>query len=400
MTLHRGDFGPEAIHMPNAVRMRVRLLRPVPRKIPHAERVNSVRNKRVFSLMFIFFGMICDAWLRIAAEAAARTVYSACSYPLQYLSEPSTTKSRNMTEPTLNYLNCPDASGSHRMAYWQWGNPASGRVIVCVHGLSRQGRDFDVLALALCEKAARLPDGIRVVCPDVVGRGESDWLADPMGYQIPSYAADMLAMLGQLHAQAPITTLDWVGTSMGGLIGMVVSGQPALPLPVPVRKLVLNDVGPALEYSALLRIGTYLGQAGHFNTVEDAANAMWAISLGFGPHTPDQWLALSQHMVRPVSQNESRLRMHYDPAIAVPFRQTTEASTLQGEAILWQLYDNIQCETLLTRGKNSDLLSPATALAMGQRGPRARLVEFEGVGHAPTLIAGDQVATVTGFLLD
>ncbi len=286
------------------------------------------------------------------------------------------------------------------MAYWQWGNPSSAHVVVCAHGLSRQGRDFDVLAQALCEKAAKLPGGIRVVCPDVVGRGESDWLADPMGYQIPCYAADMLAMLGQLHAQAPITTLDWVGTSMGGLIGMVVSGQPALPLPVPVRKLVLNDVGPALEYSALLRIGTYLGQAGHFNTVEDAADAMWAISSGFGPHTPDQWLALSLHMVRPVSQNESRLRMHYDPAIAVPFKQTTEESTLQGEAILWQLYDNIQAKTLLVRGKNSDLLSPETAQAMGQRGPHARLVEFEGVGHAPTLIAGDQLAVVAGFLLD
>ena len=286
------------------------------------------------------------------------------------------------------------------MAYWQWGNPSSAHVVVCAHGLSRQGRDFDVLAQALCEKAVGLSQGIRVVCPDVVGRGESDWLADPMGYQIPSYAADMLAMLGQLHAQAPITTLDWVGTSMGGLIGMVVSGQPGLPLPAAVRKLVLNDVGPALEYSALLRIGTYLGQAGHFNTVEDAADAMWAISSGFGPHTPDQWLALSLHMVRPVSQNESRLRMHYDPAIAVPFKQTTEESTLQGEAILWQLYDNIQAKTLLVRGKNSDLLSPETAQAMGQRGPHARLVEFEGVGHAPTLIAGDQLAVVAGFLLD
>ena len=305
-----------------------------------------------------------------------------------------------MTEPTLHYLSCLASAGSHRMAYWQWGNPSSGHVVVCAHGLSRQGRDFDVLAQALCDGATTPSSSIRVVCPDVVGRGESGWLADPMGYQIPTYAADMLAMLEQLHAHAPITTLDWVGTSMGGLIGMVVCGQPGLPLPVAVRKLVLNDVGPALEYQALLRIGTYLGQAGHFSTVKDAADAMWAISSSFGPHTPDQWLRLSQHMVRPVSESESRLRLHYDPAIAVPFKQATELSTLQGEATLWQLYDNIQAQTLLVRGKKSDLLSPATALAMGQRGPHARLVEFEGVGHAPTLIAGDQVATVTGFLLD
>ena len=332
-----------------------------------------------------------------------------------------------MTEPTLNYLSCPDASGSHRMAYWQWGSPASSHVVVCAHGLSRQGRDFDVLAQALCDKTVGLAGGIRVVCPDVAGRGESDWLPDPMGYQIPCYAADMLAMLAQLHAQAPIKTLDWVGTSMGGLIGILICGQPGLSdagppqgakaplagsaareaasvgatlLPVPVRKLVLNDVGPALQYSALLRIGTYLGQAGHFNNVEDAADAMWAISSGFGPHTSEQWLALSQHMVRPVSPDERRLRMHYDPAIAVPFRQATEATTLQGEAILWQLYDNITAQTLLVRGKNSDLLSPETAQAMGRRGPHARLVEFAGVGHAPTLIARDQVAAVTGFLLD
>lgn len=305
-----------------------------------------------------------------------------------------------MIEPTLNYVSCPEASGSHRMAYWHWGDLSSGHVVVCAHGLSRQGRDFDVLAQTLCDRAGALPGGIRVVCPDVVGRGESDWLADPMGYQIPAYAADMLAMLAHLHAEAPITTLDWVGTSMGGLIGMVVCGQPGLPLPVPARKLVLNDVGPALQYQALLRIGAYLGQAGHFDTVQDAADAMWAISSGFGPHTPAQWLALSQHMVRPVAKNASQLRLHYDPAIAVPFKQTTEASTLQGEAVLWQLYDNIRAQTLLVRGKNSDLLSDETARAMGKRGPHARLVEFADVGHAPTLIAIDQVSTVASFLFD
>ncbi len=285
------------------------------------------------------------------------------------------------------------------MAYWQWGQPDAGHVIVCVHGLSRQGRDFDVLAQALVDAGTSVQGGIRIVCPDVAGRGASDWLKDPMGYQVPAYAADMLAMLGQVHGQAPISTLDWIGTSMGGLIGIILCGQPGLPLPAKVRKLVLNDVGPAIQWQALVRIGQYLGKAGEFNSVQDAADAMWAVSTGFGPHTPAQWLALSQHMVKPVSDAPgSKWRLHYDPAMAVPFRQSTEEATKQGEAMLWQLYDNIQAQTLVLRGGNSDLLSPETALAMQERGPHARLVEFAGVGHAPTLIATDQVDAIKGFL--
>ena len=282
------------------------------------------------------------------------------------------------------------------MAYWQWGNPAAAHVVVCVHGLSRQGRDFDVLAAHL---VAAAKGNIRVICPDVVGRGESDWLKDPTGYQIPTYAADMLALLEQLHAQAAITTLDWVGTSMGGLIGLVVCGQPGLPLPVPVHKLVLNDVGPAIEWLSIVRIGTYLGAPITFDSVQQGADAMWAISKGFGPHTPEQWLALSQPMLRPVLDVPGKLRLHYDPALAVPFKQATEDSTLQGEKTLWHLYDNISAQTLLLRGADSDLLSPATAQLMGQRGPRARLVEFSDVGHAPTLVAAEQLAAVADFLL-
>ena len=282
------------------------------------------------------------------------------------------------------------------MAYWQWGNPAAAHVVVCVHGLSRQGRDFDVLAAHLVGIAK---GNIRVVCVDVVGRGESDWLKDPMGYQIPTYAADMLALLGHLHAQVAITTLDWFGTSMGGLIGLVVCGQAGLPLPVTVHKLVLNDVGPAIEWSSIVRIGTYLGAPITFDSVQQGADAMWAISKGFGPHTPEQWLALSRPMLRPVADAPGKLRLHYDPALAVPFKQATEASTLQGEKTLWQLYDSITAQTLLLRGADSDLLSPATAQAMGQRGPKARLVEFASVGHAPTVVAADQLAAVTDFLL-
>lgn len=297
-------------------------------------------------------------------------------------------------EPTLNYLSCADAAGGHRMAYWEWGESGARHVIVCVHGLSRQGRDFDALAQALL---ARAPHALRIVCPDVAGRGRSDWLEDPMGYQVPSYAQDMLALLAQLRRHAPIGSLDWVGTSMGGLIGMVVCATPQLPLPAPVRRLVLNDVGPAIEWQALRRIGTYLGNTGAFDTVQQAADAMWAISTTFGPHTPEQWLALSRPMVKPL--REGGFTLHYDPAIAIPFRTVTEESAAQGQQALWQLYDNIRAETLLMRGAHSDLLSRETALAMTQRGPKARLVEFEGVGHAPTLVADGQVEAVALFLL-
>lgn len=300
-----------------------------------------------------------------------------------------------MTSPTLNYVPCPDAQGGHRMAYWQWGEPQAPRVVVCVHGLSRQGRDFDVLAQALLARSAQ---PLRVVCPDVVGRGRSDWLKDPLGYQLPTYAGDMLALLQQLHAQAAIDDLGWFGTSMGGLIGMAVAGSPQLPLPAPVARLVLNDVGPVIQWQALQRIGTYLGNTGRFETLQQAADAMWQISASFGPHTPDQWLALSQGMVRP--HPDGGVTLHYDPAIAVPFRALTEDAAAQGQEALWRLYDGIRARTLITRGAQSDLLSREAALAMTRRGPRARLVEFEGVGHAPTFVAAEQVDVAVSFLLE
>ena len=162
----------------------------------------------------------------------------------------------------------------------------------------------------------------------------------------------------------------------------------------------MNDVGPTVEWQAIERIGAYLGQAQYFSSVQEAADAMWAVSRSFGPHIPEQWLALSCPMVKPVSAAEgSKLRLHYDPVIAVPFGLLSEESAQQGEALLWQLYDHIKAETLLLRGAQSDLLSRETAQAMTRRGPKARLVEFAGVGHAPTLVASDQVAAAAGFLL-
>lgn len=283
--------------------------------------------------------------------------------------------------PRLNHVQCLDSLGLHRMAYWEWGDAANPRVLVCVHGLSRQGRDFDTLAQALAGH-------YRVVCPDVVGRGQSDWLADPAGYAVPGYVADMVALLARLNAQE----LHWVGTSMGGLIGMVLASLPGSP----VSRLVLNDVGPAIEYAALARIGGYLGQPAHWASLDEAADALWAISQGFGPHTRAQWLALTQHQLK---AEGTGFKPHYDPAIAVPFKAVTPALAAAGEAALWQAYDRIRCPTLLLRGADSDLLSAATARAMQDRGPRARLVEWSGVGHAPTLVADGQVQVVRDFLL-
>lgn len=295
-----------------------------------------------------------------------------------------------MADPTLHFVNCPDAAGGHRMAYWAWGDPAAQHTVVCAHGLTRQGRDFDVLAQALVAQA-KAP--LRVVCPDVVGRGMSDWLADPQAYAVPTYAADMLALLADLKP----TTLDWVGTSMGGLIGLAVSVH-APSVGARVRRLVLNDVGPVLEWRSLQRIGAYLGRVMHFDSLQQAADALWSISSSFGPHTPAQWLALTQHMVKPDPQGG--VRLHYDPALAVPFQAITQDMAMQGEAAIWALYDAITAPTLLLRGADSDLLSRETAAQMTQRGPRAQLREFAGVGHAPTLIAPDQLDVVSTFLLN
>ena len=312
-----------------------------------------------------------------------------------------------MTHPTaltpdLHFVACPSqphADGSaRRMAYWQWGDPQARHVVLCVHGLSRQGRDFDVLAQALC---ARSPQPLRVVCPDVAGRGHSDGLADPMAYQLPTYAGDMLALVAQLHAPSPVAQLDWVGTSMGGLIGLLLAGQTALqqatPTWVPITRLVLNDVGPVVAWRFIERLRTYIGQTGQFDTLQAGADHLRRISPGFGPHTDAQWLALSTPMFKPLPQGGWTL--HYDPALAQAVHALTPEAAQHGEALLWQLYDQIQATTLLLRGAESDLLTPEVAQAMQQRGPRAQRLDLPGVGHAPTLVAEDQVAAVASFLL-
>ncbi len=288
-----------------------------------------------------------------------------------------------MNEPRLRHVQCLDAKGLHRMAYWEWGDPANDHVVVCAHGLSRQGRDFDLMARALAPR-------VRVASVDVVGRGRSDWLADPMGYQIPAYVADMVTLLARLDAK----TVDWVGTSMGGLIGIGVASLKGSPL----RRLVLNDVGPTIDPAGLARIGSYVGRVLDFDSLDDAAAYVKSISETFGPHTPEQWLELTRHQFQ---QNvQGRFVPRGDAAIAMPFKAITPDLAKMGEALTWAAYDSITIPTLLVRGAESDLLSKATALAMTQRGPKARLVEFAGVGHAPMFQQPDQVEAVRAFLFD
>lgn len=299
-----------------------------------------------------------------------------------------------MSEPILDFVQCPDAQGTHRMAYWSWGNPAASHVVFCVHGLTRQGRDFDVFAqdLVASARAANLPD-LRVICPDVVGRGQSDWLKDPMGYQFAQYAADLGLLIQALNAAHAIERLDWIGTSMGGVVGMLLAAHAS---PVPICHLVLNDIGPVVSWPSIMKMQNYVGQVGQFQTVQEAANALWQISNSFGPHTSEEWLALSKHMVR--TFENGRLSLHYDPAIGIPVKAVTQTQAEAGEAALWQVYDLIRSKTLLIHGVESELLSSAAVIEMMQRGPRPQVASIEGVGHAPTLVHENQIDIVRKFL--
>jgi pimeloyl-ACP methyl ester carboxylesterase len=273
-------------------------------------------------------------------------------------------------------------AGLHRMAYKEWGDPRNPNVLVCVHGVTRVSDDFDDLARALS-------DVYRVVCPDVVGRGRSGWLRNPAYYLVPQYVSDMVTLLARLDADS----VDWVGTSMGGLIGMGLASLEGNP----VRRLVLNDIGPALNHAALERIGAYVSQRVTFDTREEAEKFIRDIIAPFGPHTEPQWKKLANDVLR--QDAEGKWVRHYDPQLSVPFKSSTVETTAQAEKMMWAAYDAIRCPTLLLRGAQSDLLGAETANQMTQRGPKAALVQFEGVAHAPTLLHGDPIAAVHKFLL-
>jgi pimeloyl-ACP methyl ester carboxylesterase len=292
-------------------------------------------------------------------------------------------KATAINQPQLRHVQCLGGRGLHRVAYWQWecATGATDRVLVCAHGISRQGRDFDTLARAM-------QDGYRVVCPDFAGRGESDRLADSASYQLPTYAADMVTLFARLDA----TTVHWLGTSMGGLIGIALAALPDSP----ISRLVLNDVGPAIDAAGVARIAGYIGLPLTWASEDEAADYLLTISRGFGPHSRAEWLALTRPMLR---REGDRWRLHYDPAIGAPLKAMTPQAAAAGEAALWAAYDAIRCPTLVLRGAESDVLAPATAKAMAERGPKAPVHEFAGVGHAPTLVAADQIAVVREFLL-
>jgi len=286
-----------------------------------------------------------------------------------------------MNTPCFGEVDCLSPAGFHKMRWTQWGDADNPRVLICVHGLTRVGRDFDALA-------KRLAVHYRVVCPDVMGRGRSDWLRDPTHYQLTQYVADMAALIARVNAQ----TLHWVGTSMGGLIGILIAGQAGSP----VSRLVINDVGPQMDAVALARIGEYLGQPMRFANIEQATDYISQVAAPFGLKTRDQWRSITETVLRP---DGDAWVLHYDPAIAVPFKTMTAQAAAQGQALLWALYDQIRCPTLLIRGAQSDLLSHETALAMTQRGPKAQLLEFQGIGHAPMLMDDEQIEPVAEFLL-
>jgi len=303
-----------------------------------------------------------------------------------------------MEEPRLDFVTCASPAGLHRMAYWEWGAPDNPDVVVCVHGLTRTGRDFDRLA-------RRLAGRYRVACPDVAGRGRSDCLPDPAFYTVPQYVSDMLVLLARLRA----ARLDWVGTSMGGLIGMLLGGAAAgvaglrahagagFPGAGALRfeRLVLNDVGPRLDPVALARIGQYVGQPEAFDSFDAAVDYVKGVSASFGAHDDEEWRELTRHVFRPEA---GRWVKHYDLRLAQPFAAQDAAGLAAGERMLWQCYDALDCPILVLRGAQSDLLTESTAREMLARNPRASLVEFEGVGHAPTLLHPDQIEPVARFL--
>ena len=267
--------------------------------------------------------------------------------------------------------------GFHRVAYTEWGERNAEPAVVCVHGLSRNGRDFDYLAAAL------QPDR-RVVCPDIVGRGRSDWLADKQLYSLLTYCADLTALLARLDSQV----VDWVGTSLGGLIGMILAAQPNSP----IRRLVLNDAGPFVPKAAPQRLLAYVGLAPSFPTVADAETYLRKVLAPFGALTDEQWAHLTRHSVRQSASGD--YSMAYDPGIVAPMK----AVPLQ-DWDLWPVWDQIRCPVLVLRGADSDVLLPEIAAQMQRRGPGAEVVEFAGVGHAPALMAPEQIEVIRRWLL-
>lgn len=274
-------------------------------------------------------------------------------------------------------LSCLGPHGFHRLAYVEWPGPPGAPTVLCVHGLTRNGRDFDFLAAALAER-------YRVVCPDMPGRGRSAWLPHPEDYAFPVYLAD----IAQLLARLDVAQIDWVGTSMGGIIGILLAALPG----APIRRLVLNDVGAVIAAEGLGRIAGYVGQDPSFPDLAALEAVLRRVAAPFGPLSDAEWRHLALYSAR--RRPDGSLGLAYDPHIGDALRQAPAQ-----DIDLWAQWDAIACPTLVLRGAESDLLRAADAAAMTRRGPRARVVELAGIGHAPALMAADQIALVQQFLL-
>ena len=268
--------------------------------------------------------------------------------------------------------------GFHRMVYWEWPGPEKAPPVICAHGLTRNGRDFDAVAAALSSEH-------RVASADLVGRGKSDWLVEPADYSYEVYLADMAALIARLD----VAEVDWIGTSMGGLLGMMMAAKPRSP----IRRLVINDIGPLVAQEGLERIASYVGEDPSFANFDELEAALRRLHAPFGPLSDAQWRDLAANSMR--RKPDGSLGFAYDPRIADAFHAMEP-----GDIDLWEVYDAVRCPTLVLRGENSDVLRRADAEAMTQRGPRAQLVEFAGIGHAPALLSPDQIETIRGFLRD
>jgi pimeloyl-ACP methyl ester carboxylesterase len=267
--------------------------------------------------------------------------------------------------------------GFSRIAYEEWGDPSCARVLVCVHGLTRNRHDFD-------ELAALLSDRWRVVCVDVPGRGDSDWLPIPADYDVPVYCQ----MLAQLLARLDVEEASWLGTSMGGIIGIALAAQPRSP----IRQLVLNDVGGFIPKAALERIKSYATIVPRFTSLDDAEQWMRQSYQAFGPLTDRQWRYMAAHSIRDAGDGQG-FRLHYDPALTQALAKFDPT-----DVNLWPLWDAVRCPVFVIRGANSDLLLPETLMEMQARGPGAEIAVIEGCGHAPSLMDPAQIALVRGWL--
>jgi pimeloyl-ACP methyl ester carboxylesterase len=268
--------------------------------------------------------------------------------------------------------------GRHELHALDWGARDARRVVVCAHGFSGNARDFDFLA-------AELSRDSRVICPDVAGRGESAWLPTPLSYHFPQFLADFRSLLA--HAGAP--EVHWIGTSMGGLLGMLLAAEPGSP----VRSLVMNDVGAFLPADALVRIGRNLAAPPRFASRRDADAHIRATHRDWGEISERQWAHLVRHGIR---KGEDGYRLHYDPQIT----RTMQPLPFAPGLFFWSAWYRIAVPALLIRGECSEVFPSAVAAAMLASNPRARLVEVEGAGHAPALMSASEIAEIREFLAE